>query len=238
MKDTTTTRVFGLMCVLVGVWTGVYWLYEPADPPVTFDQTPAGDPGIVPTRDPMAELDPPLRPAEVRPQPQPPTPAKAQDRPDPAPAPQTRVVPPEYWEYTVQHGDGSMEAIARRLLGDGRLWTKIAEANPLLDARKLIPGRTTLKIPKDLTNIQGKVVTTAPPAGDPDQPTPSPQPEAPREAPAKTYVVKPNDTLSGIAQAFYGKSGMWRRIFEANRDVINDPDSVRPGTTLRIPPAE
>jgi len=41
--------------------------------------------------------------------------------------------------------------------------------------------------------------------------------------------------LSAIAQREYGDSKEWRRIFEANRDVINNPDLIYPGQTLRLP---
>jgi nucleoid-associated protein YgaU len=264
MKD-TPTKVFGLLCVLVAVWTAVYWLYEPGEPPVTFARS-AGDAADAarssgPVRDPMAELSPPIgsgangadgssaaRPpvgaAPERRTVLPPAPVKpsAEVRAAPPTAPATRVVPPEYWEYTVQKGDGSMEAIARRLLGDGRLWTKIAEANPLLDARKLIPGRTKLKIPRDITNIQGKEV----PIVDPLPPAAAPAPAGTGSTPApakataaeRTYVVKAGDTLSDIAREVYGKSSLWLRIYEANTDVIDNPDAVKPGTTLRIPAAE
>ncbi len=246
MKD-TPTRVFGLMCVLVGVWTTVYWLYEPGDPPVTFDQSHGKqNDGIIEplSGGPLAELDPPIVTPDRRPQhrlPDAPKPAT------PAPAPKTRVVPPEYWEYTVQRND-SMESIAKKLFGDGRLWTKIAEANPLLDAHKLVPGRTKLRIPKDLTNIQGKEVAVPPP--EPAQTTPAPRkpdpapaepakPAKPAAAPAsKDYVVKSGDTLSGIAKAFYGKSAAWRSIYDFNKDVIDDPDNLKPGTTIRIPPQD
>lgn len=49
------------------------------------------------------------------------------------------------------------------------------------------------------------------------------------------YVVKPGDTLSGIAKAVYGKAGRWREIYEANKDVIKSPNLIRPGWKLRIP---
>ena len=51
----------------------------------------------------------------------------------------------------------------------------------------------------------------------------------------RIYVVKPGDTLSGIAQQMYGKAGRWREIYEANRDVIKKPNLIRPGWKLRIP---
>jgi nucleoid-associated protein YgaU len=49
------------------------------------------------------------------------------------------------------------------------------------------------------------------------------------------YVVKKGDTLSAIAKQFYGKAGRWREIYEANRDVIENPNLIRPGWKLRIP---
>ena len=49
------------------------------------------------------------------------------------------------------------------------------------------------------------------------------------------YIVKEGDTLSDIAQEFYGDSGLWRRVLEANRHQISDPDVIFPGQILRIP---
>ncbi len=49
------------------------------------------------------------------------------------------------------------------------------------------------------------------------------------------YVVKSGDTLSGIAKAFYGSGSKYTMIFEANREVIKDPDLIFPGQKLRIP---
>lgn len=49
------------------------------------------------------------------------------------------------------------------------------------------------------------------------------------------YVIKSGDTLSAIAQKFYGKGSAYPRIFEANREVIKDPDLIYPGQKIRIP---
>jgi len=51
----------------------------------------------------------------------------------------------------------------------------------------------------------------------------------------QTYVVERGDTLSHIAQRFYGKASGWRDIFEANRDQLDDPDRIQPGQVLKIP---
>jgi nucleoid-associated protein YgaU len=50
----------------------------------------------------------------------------------------------------------------------------------------------------------------------------------------KTYTVKPGDTLSKIGSQF-GVS--WQKIFEANRDKLDDPDKIFPGQELTIPDA-
>jgi len=49
------------------------------------------------------------------------------------------------------------------------------------------------------------------------------------------HVVRPGETLSGIAQAFYGDPSLFWRIFEANRNLLADPDLIHPGQTLRVP---
>lgn len=51
----------------------------------------------------------------------------------------------------------------------------------------------------------------------------------------RTYTVKLGDTLSAIALEHYGDANKYPRIFDANRDVLNDPDKIYPGQVLRIP---
>jgi nucleoid-associated protein YgaU len=51
----------------------------------------------------------------------------------------------------------------------------------------------------------------------------------------QTYTVKSGDTLSKIAQQFYGESSQYMKIFEANRDKLKDPDKIQPGQQLTIP---
>ena len=52
-----------------------------------------------------------------------------------------------------------------------------------------------------------------------------------------TYVVQKDDSLWSIAakKEIYGKASAWRRIFDANRDLLKSPERVRPGMTLKIP---
>lgn len=55
--------------------------------------------------------------------------------------------------------------------------------------------------------------------------------------PGSEYTVQKGDTLSHIAKAHYGKASQWRRIFDANRDQLDDPDRIQPGQRLKIPAA-
>lgn len=51
----------------------------------------------------------------------------------------------------------------------------------------------------------------------------------------KTYTVQPGDTLSAIAQKFYGKASEYNKIFQANRDKMPDADHIKAGQELVIP---
>jgi nucleoid-associated protein YgaU len=51
----------------------------------------------------------------------------------------------------------------------------------------------------------------------------------------RTYTVQAGDSLSRIAEKFYGKASEYNKIFEANRDKLSDPDHVRVGAELVIP---
>jgi nucleoid-associated protein YgaU len=51
----------------------------------------------------------------------------------------------------------------------------------------------------------------------------------------RTYTVVAGDSLSKIAQREYGDASQWRRIYEANKGSINDPDLIHPGQVLDLP---
>ena len=52
------------------------------------------------------------------------------------------------------------------------------------------------------------------------------------------YTVQKGDSLSKIAKNLLGDANAWKHIFEANRDVLSDPDKIFPGQTLRIPASQ
>lgn len=69
----------------------------------------------------------------------------------------------------------------------------------------------------DFGNVQSSVSSTETTVGD------------------TSYTVQKGDTLSHIAKAQYGKASQWQRIFDANRDQLDDPDRIQPGQVLKIP---
>ena len=53
--------------------------------------------------------------------------------------------------------------------------------------------------------------------------------------PARIYEVVAGDNLSKIAKKFYGDANQYKKIFEANKDQLSDPDKVKVGQKLKIP---
>jgi nucleoid-associated protein YgaU len=51
-----------------------------------------------------------------------------------------------------------------------------------------------------------------------------------------THVVAAGDSLSKIAKKYYGDSMKWKKIHEANKELIPNPDLIYPGQMLVIPP--
>jgi LysM repeat protein len=72
-------------------------------------------------------------------------------------------------------------------------------------------------------------------------------PAKPEKAPAATeptaaegdllevYEVVSGDTLGAIAKRYYGDAGKYPTIFEANRDILDDPNLIKVGQKLKIP---
>ena len=49
------------------------------------------------------------------------------------------------------------------------------------------------------------------------------------------YTIESGDTLSKLAAKFLGDAMRYPEIFEANREVIQDPDKIFVGQVIRIP---
>jgi LysM repeat protein len=88
-------------------------------------------------------------------------------------------------------------------------------------------------------NVVNRIKVTASPAA---QPKPQPAPvTAPQAAPApppeeeRWHEVQKGETLSGIAKQYYGKASLYPKIFDANRNILSNPDLIKPGQRLKIP---
>jgi nucleoid-associated protein YgaU len=219
MHDQGSPKVAGWLAILAGVWIAAYWLTPgPEDerrPAVSMDRTPTVEPARqAPELTGRRDSSPRNDLGKSEPDPDPREAVDIEATPD--------VVPPTFYEYTVQRGD-TYERIARRELGDAGWWRAIANSNDV-EPRRLREGMVIL-IPVDPRNVQGV-------------PAEEPEPEPVEADPVFTeYVVERGDTLGGIARALYGRSSLWTLIRDANRDQVNrDGTNIRPGMTLRIPP--
>lgn len=83
--------------------------------------------------------------------------------------------------------------------------------------------QSTEQVKPDFSDVQSKVTSTEAITGS--------------GAGEQTYTVEKGDNLSKIAKHFYGRQD-WKRIFDANRDQLSDPDRIQPGQVLKIPTRE
>lgn len=47
------------------------------------------------------------------------------------------------------------------------------------------------------------------------------------------YEIKPGDSLSKIAKNYPGMT--WQKIYDANKEIIKDPNKIFPGQKIKIP---
>ena len=84
-------------------------------------------------------------------------------------------------------------------------------------------------------NTFNKIRLTATPATAAAATAVAPEPPADAEPEERIHVVEKGESLSVIAKHYYGRAGLYTKIFEANRDVLSNPDLIKPGQRLRIP---
>jgi LysM repeat protein len=71
---------------------------------------------------------------------------------------------------------------------------------------------------------------------DAPKPAPAPAPPPPPPKPVeRIHEVMAGESLSKIALKYYGNGNKYMKIFEANRDILSNPDLIKPGQKLRIP---
>lgn len=59
--------------------------------------------------------------------------------------------------------------------------------------------------------------------------------KVPAEVTYVDYKVEKDDTLQKIAKKFYDNYGKWIKIYNANKEILKNPDHLKPGMMLKIP---
>jgi len=122
----------------------------------------------------------------------------------------------EKYNYAIQTAknlgfQGGAEERDGKLHFKGTVQTQ-EEANKIWDAIKTIPSWQQ--------EVVADIRATSP--------LPGPQAE-------RNYTVQSGDTLSRIAKEMLGDANAYMDIFNANRDLLRDPDTIKPGQVLKIP---
>jgi len=128
--------------------------------------------------------------------------------------------------HKVKQND-SLFKISRKYYGDEAKWHKIYEVNRdnMSDPNALYIGQELL-IPEITLAKKVPLSIEAPIMKKQDN-----------EVPIKTteHTVVPGDTLYHLARKYYDDSTMWRKIYEANEDTIEDESFLVKGQILIIP---
>ncbi len=112
----------------------------------------------------------------------------------------------------VQDGKFFMQGAAPNENAKNRVWDAIKSADP-----------TYSDLTCDLTI-------------DSSLPAPASASSASASSPMK-YTVQPGDSLSKIAKRFYGDANSYMKIFDANKNTLDDPNKIQAGQELMIPAA-
>ncbi|MGE5708477.1 MAG: N-acetylmuramoyl-L-alanine amidase, partial [Bacteroidota bacterium] len=120
--------------------------------------------------------------------------------------------------YTIQKND-TLWKIAQEQLGSGTRWKEIYELNKDViggDPNRIFPG-TQLKLPGGASASK-------------------PAESKPAQSSGGNYTIQRDDTLWKIAKEQLGDGTRWKEVYELNKDVIGgDPNSIRPGTQIKLP---
>jgi len=112
---------------------------------------------------------------------------------------------------------------------DGKIVTLEGEVDSFEAKGQVVRAFNNL-VETDNTLNKLKIVGPAPAAAKPGLPGPGAA-----DAEEQLHLVVAGDTLSALAQKYYGKASLYMKIFEANKDILKDPNLIKIGQKLRIP---
>ncbi len=123
-------------------------------------------------------------------------------------------------EYTVKKGD-NLWKIAEETYGSGYNWVDIQKANEIKNPGLLAVGQKIV-LPEQVSAME----VTAEKGGDEIKTS---------KIESENYQVVRNDNLWKIAVRAYGDGYQWTKIWENNRNKLNDPDKLEIGMILTLP---
>ena len=117
----------------------------------------------------------------------------------------------------------------------GKVVTLAGEA-PSMEVKGAVMAAFNALVETDNT-INTIRVKAAAPAAPPGPRPPAEAAPAPPAGAETIHVVVAGDTLGALAKKYYGKASLYMKIFEANKDILKNPDLIKIGQKLRIPKA-
>ena len=127
-------------------------------------------------------------------------------------------------------------ALGLVLVASALLWlttrpslSPIARMSQVSDA---IPAQQSFEPTNETDTAETKPTSISP---EPELPYTAQYEQAEKIKPQKFHIVLKGQTLTQISQKYYGSAGNWKKILDANRDKIKDPNKLIPGTKLIIP---
>jgi LysM repeat protein len=132
-----------------------------------------------------------------------------------------------------QDGKLVIEGTAPSLDAANKVWDEIKRVDPNMEG---LMANFPVSSPEATTPAESSSngeTGSSPPSDENDVSRAKPaMPAAPEGG---MYTVKPGDTLSRISQHFYGNTQDYKRILEANKGQLTNPDLIHVGQQLTIP---
>jgi|GEM_PF-1171456 len=140
--------------------------------------------------------------------------------------------------YEVQLTD-SFWTISKQVYGTGRYYQALAKHNAAIvsDPQKLKPGSRVETPPADILETRYRAEIPLAAAGTASNPSSTDLESGffVDAAGKAMYRVGSNDTLSSISKAHLGRASRWIQIFEMNRQILKDGNTLKVGTELQLP---
>lgn len=131
--------------------------------------------------------------------------------------------------HIVRQGD-TLYKLSRQYYGNTENWILIYNAN-----KGRLGDNNTLYVGQELTIPDTKALAQGPKRNDLKPLRSEKIINNDKEQDYKTYEVKKGDTLYKIARQFYNDGSKWRKIYEANKEILPNSSDLEAGKVIVIP---